>query len=523
MKKLLSVIVVIFLVFPSFCGVLAEKERDLPSGTVKVEMPTGGFLPCPKMPIDELNISRAPKRRGAPSRTAENEDESENVYQFIESQLRQKAEYIELYPDYLIEIDIFFDEETGKVRDADLTNFWEVLCTVLFNNYDILAYVGCEDFRYGEEEDGKCYAYSFVPKYINPTEGDEAAVSMMNNEIDKYLEAASEIPDSDVVGKMLVIHDLFCEKNTYAYEEHNAYEELKRLRLLGEIEDFDEAEYLKIYTAYGLFKNNRAVCQGNAIALKAIYDKLNEQLAEGSTIKTGLCASDNINHIWNVVKIDGDWYHIDETWDDPVFLVSKGESEEEEEYEVFIKKYASHNNFLKSYDAMSNHIEDGIDDWVYYADEEVLCNSKKYESGYIFNFVPEEYYVYNEETGEGKKDTAGQLIAYKDGRYRLEVEDLGEEYPFWAESICATKALATDVYENKNGESEILLFVNNDIDAYRISAKYDAYGILTDCIKDSESLKGGIFNPVLAESSYSHMFIWSKNNFEPLCRVIDIH
>ena len=24
------------------------------------------------------------------------------------------------------------------------------------------------------------------------------------------------------------------------------------------------------------------------------------------------------NHIWNAVKIDGKWYHLDLTWDDPV-------------------------------------------------------------------------------------------------------------------------------------------------------------------------------------------------------------
>ena len=43
------------------------------------------------------------------------------------------------------------------------------------------------------------------------------------------------------------------------------------------------------------------------------------------------------NHIWNLVNIDGVWYHLDMTWDDPVasdgnqylihnfFLISKNE------------------------------------------------------------------------------------------------------------------------------------------------------------------------------------------------------
>ena len=25
-----------------------------------------------------------------------------------------------------------------------------------------------------------------------------------------------------------------------------------------------------------------------------------------------------MNHIWNLIKIDGKWYHVDVTWDDPI-------------------------------------------------------------------------------------------------------------------------------------------------------------------------------------------------------------
>ena len=43
--------------------------------------------------------------------------------------------------------------------------------------------------------------------------------------------------------------------------------------------------------------------------------------------------SDPLNHAWNLVKINGDWYHVDVTWDDPVGA-SKG--------------YVSHENFLRN-------------------------------------------------------------------------------------------------------------------------------------------------------------------------------
>ena len=40
------------------------------------------------------------------------------------------------------------------------------------------------------------------------------------------------------------------------------------------------------------------------------------------------------NHIWNLVNLDGTWYHLDATWDDPVVKDNK--------------QYLIHNYFLIS-------------------------------------------------------------------------------------------------------------------------------------------------------------------------------
>lgn len=66
-----------------------------------------------------------------------------------------------------------------------------------------------------------------------------------------------------------------------------------------------------IYTAYGVIVDKSAVCQGYALA----YYELAEQLG----IPCQLITSDSINHAWNMVKINGKYYQMDVTWDDPVY------------------------------------------------------------------------------------------------------------------------------------------------------------------------------------------------------------
>ena len=66
-----------------------------------------------------------------------------------------------------------------------------------------------------------------------------------------------------------------------------------------------------IYTAYGVLVNKSAVCQGYALA----YFELAQQLG----IPCQLITSDSINHAWNMIQINGKYYQVDVTWNDPVY------------------------------------------------------------------------------------------------------------------------------------------------------------------------------------------------------------
>ena len=72
----------------------------------------------------------------------------------------------------------------------------------------------------------------------------------------------------------------------------------------GSSQDDDD----RLFSAYGALVDGDAVCQGYALA----YQLLLTRAGVTSRIVTG------VNHMWNMVQLDGAWYHVDVTWDDPV-------------------------------------------------------------------------------------------------------------------------------------------------------------------------------------------------------------
>lgn len=78
-------------------------------------------------------------------------------------------------------------------------------------------------------------------------------------------------------------------------------------------------------SAYGALVTKEAACEGYSRAAKLLLDRAgieSEVLCGISTDKDGSSG----NHMWNAVKINGDYYYLDCTWDDPVS--EKGEEVE---------------------------------------------------------------------------------------------------------------------------------------------------------------------------------------------------
>lgn len=66
----------------------------------------------------------------------------------------------------------------------------------------------------------------------------------------------------------------------------------------------------KSFTSYGAITEGKVVCEGYAKAMQLISSYCGIQCMQ----VTGQC--DGVNHMWNLMKIDGNWYHLDITWCD---------------------------------------------------------------------------------------------------------------------------------------------------------------------------------------------------------------
>lgn len=76
------------------------------------------------------------------------------------------------------------------------------------------------------------------------------------------------------------------------------------------------------YNAYGCLVQNRAVCAGYAKAFMVIMNRLGYRCgyAAGFSKKTGG------GHAWNYIELDGEFYHVDVTMDDPTATDPEDES-----------------------------------------------------------------------------------------------------------------------------------------------------------------------------------------------------
>ena len=76
----------------------------------------------------------------------------------------------------------------------------------------------------------------------------------------------------------------------------------------------ENAEYDTSYTNYfadGVLLQHKGVCQSYALA----YEMLLKEVGIESIYITGTAGG--VRHAWNLVKLGGEWYHVDCTWDDP--------------------------------------------------------------------------------------------------------------------------------------------------------------------------------------------------------------
>ena len=135
----------------------------------------------------------------------------------------------------------------------------------------------------------------------------------------------------------------------------NAYDDIKMVHdyLVENIEYDTSLSQSNIYNVYGALVNGRAVCEGYARSFKYLMDELGIPCT--LVIGTGTNSQGQTeNHAWNYVQLNGTWYAIDCTWDDPVS--STGYVSQSSRYRYFLK---GSNEFLQDHTPSGQFTEGG--------------------------------------------------------------------------------------------------------------------------------------------------------------------
>ena len=97
---------------------------------------------------------------------------------------------------------------------------------------------------------------------------------------------------------IVAVNDYLCENNEYPVRDMAKYP--------GSLQGYAPESH----TAYGLFKDSNAVCEGYSRACELLLSECGIDCINiwGDTSEGG--------HAWNMVKYDGAWYHVDVCWND---------------------------------------------------------------------------------------------------------------------------------------------------------------------------------------------------------------
>lgn len=133
---------------------------------------------------------------------------------------------------------------------------------------------------------------------INQKTYNQEQINIINQKADYIINQLIK-PEMTTYDKIKTLHDYII--NTTVYDKVRA-------------DDVNVNSGYLSHTAYGVFISGKGICGGYSDAMAILLNKLNLNNYKVSSL----------NHVWNYVKLENGWFHLDLTWDDPI--VNTGEN-----------------------------------------------------------------------------------------------------------------------------------------------------------------------------------------------------
>lgn len=170
----------------------------------------------------------------------------------------------------------YLDVSQWKIKDYEIMN---IFTDVMYNSPEFFYADQKLVYRYNNKGYVTSLSFTYNMSYTKRTECQtfyEQEISYLVQEVEAYAMSDAE--------KALYVHDALI--SSYAYDTEET-----------------------IFDAYNFLKERKGVCQAYALCYMAVMRELD--------IPCFMVISQEMNHSWNLVQIDGEWYHVDLVFDDP--------------------------------------------------------------------------------------------------------------------------------------------------------------------------------------------------------------
>ncbi|WP_274363642.1 WG repeat-containing protein [Paenibacillus thermotolerans] len=146
------------------------------------------------------------------------------------------------------------------------------------------------------------------PKPVTPVTKPDAAMSKKNIDLMLYSQSEHDF----VVGQAKSILKKIITGSMSEYEKVAKIHEYVTTHVDYDYDNFYSNNIPRVsYSAYGALKYNLAVCEGYTELMGLMLNMAGVE----SMKAVGVIRTSGIGHAWNIVKIDGKYYHLDATWD----------------------------------------------------------------------------------------------------------------------------------------------------------------------------------------------------------------
>ena len=199
---------------------------------------------------------------------------------------------------------------------------------------------------YNDENDDGVLEAIYFRFLVDDVQEFRSEQKAMMDGMQEYIDLANQYDDP--VEKLLAVHDKMVELCQYDH------------RVMDPDPKVSSQAPDTVYHALGVFRDKFAVCQG--------YSQAMYMLGKEIGIEIDLCESEEACHMWNYVRLDGKWYYMDMTNDDPADEQGR----------------AAHTFFLFSEEKLHPKAH-GTDYTIVGGGKSPVCNDTKYDSNHFFN------------------------------------------------------------------------------------------------------------------------------------------